>query len=60
MCSQPSLIDGKIQWDDSPLVKAVKYGHVLIIDEADKAEVEVLAILKNLVQFLRLFDFNSI
>jgi hypoxanthine phosphoribosyltransferase len=27
---------GKIVWTDSPLVKAVKEGHVLVVDEADK------------------------
>jgi midasin (ATPase involved in ribosome maturation) len=37
----PSLLDGKLIWEDSPLVRAVKNGYVLMVDEADKAPVEV-------------------
>ncbi len=33
---QPSLNNGTIVWTDSPLVTAVKEGHILVIDEADK------------------------
>ncbi len=32
----PTLKDGVIVWEDSPLVRAVKYGRVLMVDEADK------------------------
>lgn len=46
---QPSLERGKIVWTDSPLVKAVKEGHVLVVDEADKAPPEVVVVLKSLV-----------
>ena len=46
----PTLIDGKIVWEDSPLVKAVTHGRVLMIDEADKAPLEVVSILKSLVE----------
>lgn len=46
----PTLIDGRIRYEDSPLVRAVKYGHVLVIDEADKAPVEVVSVLKGLVE----------
>ena len=33
--------DGVIVYEDSPLVKAVKAGHVLVVDEADKAPTHV-------------------
>ncbi len=32
------------------MVKAIKHGHVLVIDEADKAPVHVMAILKSLIE----------
>ena len=35
---------------DSPLVKAVKSGHILVVDEADKAPTHVTCILKTLVE----------
>jgi len=38
----PSLVDGVVVWEDSPLVKAVREGHVLVVDEADKAPLEVI------------------
>ncbi|XP_065077399.1 von Willebrand factor A domain-containing protein 8 [Ochlerotatus camptorhynchus] len=47
---QASIRDGKIIYEDSPLVKAVKNGHVLVIDEADKAPIHVTCILKTLVE----------
>uniref|UniRef100_A0A3Q4HWX0 von Willebrand factor A domain-containing protein 8 n=1 Tax=Neolamprologus brichardi TaxID=32507 RepID=A0A3Q4HWX0_NEOBR len=47
---QPSVRDGIITYEDSPLVKAVKFGHVLVIDEADKAPTNVTCILKTLVE----------
>jgi len=31
-----------VTWEDSPLVKAVRSGHVLVVDEVDKAPVEVV------------------
>lgn len=46
----PSLEDGKIVWNDSPLVRAVRAGCALVIDEADKAPVEVVSVLKGLVE----------
>jgi von Willebrand factor A domain-containing protein 8 len=46
----PSLENGKIVWNDSPLVRAVMYGRALVIDEADKAPLEVIAVLKSLVE----------
>ncbi|KAM6177939.1 von Willebrand factor A domain-containing protein 8 [Rhynchocyon petersi] len=47
---QPSVKDGLIVYEDSPLVKAVKSGHVLVVDEADKAPTNVTCILKTLVE----------
>ncbi|XP_077200195.1 von Willebrand factor A domain-containing protein 8 [Paroedura picta] len=47
---QPSVKDGLVVYEDSPLVKAVKSGHVLVIDEADKAPTNVTCILKTLVE----------
>ena len=50
MTLTPSLEDGKIVWQDSPLVRAARTGCALVIDEADKAPVEVVSILKGLVE----------
>nr|XP_050853012.1 von Willebrand factor A domain-containing protein 8 [Vespula vulgaris]XP_050853013.1 von Willebrand factor A domain-containing protein 8 [Vespula vulgaris] len=47
---QPMVRDGKVVYEDSPLVQAVKLGHVLVIDEADKAPTHVTCILKTLVE----------
>ncbi|KAM3607170.1 uncharacterized protein V6R79_002729 [Siganus canaliculatus] len=47
---QPSVRNGIIMYEDSPLVKAVKLGHILVIDEADKAPTNVTCILKTLVE----------
>ena len=41
LTTQPSIKEGIILYEDSPLVKAVKEGHVLVIDEADKAPLHV-------------------
>jgi von Willebrand factor A domain-containing protein 8 len=46
----PTLQDGKIIWNDSPLVRAVTEGCALVIDEADKAPLDVIAVLKGLVE----------
>lgn len=43
---QPTIRDGKVVYEDSPLVQAVKLGHVLVVDEADKAPTHVTCILK--------------
>jgi len=42
--------DGVIIYEDSPLVRAVKLGHILIVDEADKAPTNVTCIIKTLVE----------
>jgi len=47
---QPIVHDGVISYEDSPLVRAVKHGHVLVVDEADKAPTNVTCILKTLVE----------
>ncbi|XP_075708404.1 von Willebrand factor A domain-containing protein 8 isoform X2 [Rhinoderma darwinii] len=47
---QPSVKEGIIVYEDSPLVKSVKKGHILVIDEADKAPTNVTCILKTLVE----------
>ncbi|XP_018330489.1 von Willebrand factor A domain-containing protein 8 [Agrilus planipennis] len=50
LTTQPTIKDGVLVHEDSPLVKAVKFGHVLIVDEADKAPTHVTCILKTLVE----------
>ena len=35
---------------DSPLIKAAQNGHILVIDEADKAPLEVVCVLKGLLE----------
>ena len=46
----PALEAGRITWSDSALVQAVAAGRVLMVDEADKAPTEVLAVLKSLLE----------
>ncbi|KAI9020492.1 AAA domain-containing protein [Hyaloraphidium curvatum] len=50
LTSTPSIVDGVLQYEDSPLVKAVREGFILVVDEADKAPTHVTAILKTLVE----------
>lgn len=47
---QPTVNDGIVSYEDSPLVKAVRDGHVLVVDEADKAPTHVTCILKTFVE----------
>ena len=47
---QSTVREGIIIYEDSPLVKAVKSGSVLVVDEADKAPTHVTCILKTLVE----------
>ncbi|OLQ07812.1 von Willebrand factor A domain-containing protein 8 [Symbiodinium microadriaticum] len=44
----PSLRSGVVVWEDSPLLRAVKAGRCLVVDEADKAPLEVVCVLKAL------------
>ena len=46
----PSIEDGRVVWKDSALIRAVRDGCILVVDEADKASVEVIAVLKSLVE----------
>lgn len=46
----PSVEGGLLRWEDSPLVKAVQLGHCLVVDEIDKASVEVVQVLKGLIE----------
>ena len=43
-----SLEGGIINYTDSPLLRAIKYGRIIIIDEADKAPEHVVAIFRSL------------
>jgi von Willebrand factor A domain-containing protein 8 len=43
-----TLENGVIQYTDSPLLRAIMYGRVIIIDEADKAPEHVVAIFRSL------------
>ena len=47
---QPVIKAGVVEYEDSPLVKAVKNGLVLVIDEADKAPLHVTSVLKSLIE----------
>jgi MoxR-like ATPase len=47
---QPSVVDGVLMYVDSPLVRAVQYGRVLMLDEVDKAPLEVISIIKSLIE----------
>ncbi|KAK0566796.1 hypothetical protein OC844_000545 [Tilletia horrida] len=44
------LESGKLTYVDSPLVRAIRTGRVLVVDEADKASAPVVAIFKSLAE----------
>merc|ERR1719387_3320186 len=46
----PTLREGVVVWEDSPLVRAVRTGRCLVVDEADKAPLEVVCVLKALCE----------
>ena len=46
----PTLEGGHISFQESPLVIAARTGRILLVDEADKAPLEVVAILKSLAE----------
>ena len=50
LTSTLQLEKGKIVLKNSPLIRAVRDGCVLVVDEADKAPVEVVSVLKGLVE----------
>ena len=45
---QTSLEGGVIKYTDSPLLRAIKLGRVIVVDEADKAAEHVVAIFRSL------------
>ena len=47
---QPVIKSGVVHYEDSPLVKAVKNGYILVVDEADKAPLNVTCILKSIIE----------
>jgi len=47
---QPTVKDGVIIYEDSALVRAVRLGHALVVDEADKAPTHVTCVLKALLE----------
>ncbi|RCI05809.1 von Willebrand factor A domain-containing protein 8, partial [Rhizopus stolonifer] len=50
LTTTPAIASGVLIHEDSPLVKAVRDGTILVIDEADKAPTYVTAVLKSLVE----------
>jgi len=46
----PSLEEGHVVWHDSPLVRAMLHGRILVVDEFDKAPAEVVCVLKGLLE----------
>lgn len=47
---QPVIRSGVVHYEDSALVKAVKNGSILFVDEADKAPLNVTCILKSIIE----------
>ncbi|KIY70240.1 hypothetical protein CYLTODRAFT_488278 [Cylindrobasidium torrendii FP15055 ss-10] len=43
-----TLESGVLKYTDSPLLRAIRYGRVIVVDEADKAPEHVVAIFKSL------------
>jgi von Willebrand factor A domain-containing protein 8 len=43
-----ALVNGLVQYSDSPLLRAIKLGRVIVVDEADKAPEHVVAIFRSL------------
>lgn len=50
MTLTPALRAGRVVWEDSPLVRAMSHGRILVVDEADKAAAEVVGVLKGLLE----------
>lgn len=50
LTSLPTIVDGKLRYEDSPLVIAAREGYILVVDESDKAPAHVTAIFKDLVE----------
>ncbi|KAJ3103912.1 hypothetical protein HDU97_009724 [Phlyctochytrium planicorne] len=58
----PTIKDGVLIYDDSPLIRAAKLGYTLVIDEADKAPTHVVSIIKDFIENgeMALFDGRQI
>lgn len=50
LTSNPTIIDGQLVYEDSPLVRAIREGYILVVDEADKAPTYVTSVLKSLIE----------
>jgi len=50
MTLTPALRSGRLVYEDSPLVRAMTAGRILVVDEADKAAPEVVGVLKGLLE----------
>ncbi|KAI8983752.1 AAA domain-containing protein [Pilobolus umbonatus] len=50
LTTTPAIADGVLSYEDSALIKAVRDGTILVVDEADKAPTYVTAVLKSLVE----------
>ncbi|KAL5256307.1 hypothetical protein ACHWQZ_G011506 [Mnemiopsis leidyi] len=46
---QPTITGGRVEYADSALVRAVRNGRVLVVDEADKAPTNVTSVLRTLL-----------
>ena len=46
---QPTISGGRVEYADSALVRAVRNGRVLVVDEADKAPTTVTSVLRTLL-----------
>ncbi len=49
LCVAPSVVAGRMVWEASPLLRAMELGRVAVLDEADKAPLEAVAVLKALL-----------
>eukprot|EP01060_Flectonema_neradi_P029995 TRINITY_DN4267_c0_g1_i1.p1 TRINITY_DN4267_c0_g1~~TRINITY_DN4267_c0_g1_i1.p1 ORF type:complete len:1813 (+),score=366.76 TRINITY_DN4267_c0_g1_i1:45-5441(+) len=47
---QPTLSNGLMVWEDSPLVRSMQHGRCLVIDEMDKAPGDVICVIKGLLE----------
>ncbi|KAI7898653.1 AAA domain-containing protein [Cokeromyces recurvatus] len=50
LTTTPAIVNGVLTYQDSALIKAVREGTILVVDEADKAPTYVTAVLKSLVE----------
>jgi len=49
LIARPTLTESRVEYEDTPMIIAIKNGHVLVVDEADKAQLEVVCVLKGIV-----------